>query len=128
VDAAADTDRLIIQRALTQADFDAFATLSGDDNPIHVSPGFAATTRFGRTVSHGVLLLTILRGMAARLAPGARQTFQDVTYPAPAFADEPMRFIVEVRNRNEDSLLMSMRAERVADGVITCSAVGTFER
>ena len=43
-------DTFVFERTLTQGDFDAFATLSGDDNPIHVDPAFAARTRFGRTL------------------------------------------------------------------------------
>jgi acyl dehydratase len=43
-------------KTFTQAEFDAFARLSGDDNPIHVDPEFSARTRFGRTVAHGMLL------------------------------------------------------------------------
>jgi len=34
-------------------DFDRFARLTGDDNPIHCDPVFAATTHFGATVAHG---------------------------------------------------------------------------
>lgn len=41
---------------LRQADFDLFAGISGDNNPIHVDPAFSARTRFGHTVSHGMLL------------------------------------------------------------------------
>lgn len=122
-----DTDILVVERTLTQADFDAFAVLSGDDNPIHVSPAFAAGTRFGRTVAHGVLLLTILRGIADNFAPASRQLRQEVTYPAPTFADEPMRFIVEVSGRKRDGVFLAMRAERVADGVVTCEATAVLE-
>ena len=43
-----------LRRRFSQADFDRFARLSGDDNPIHVDPRFAARTRFGRTVAHAL--------------------------------------------------------------------------
>jgi len=120
------TDRIVIERALTQIEFDRFAALSGDDNPIHVSPEFAARTRFGRTVSHGVFLLTILRGLADRLLPGARQIEQTAMYPAPTFADEPMRFSATVTARSDKGVVVTMRAARIADGVVTCDATGVF--
>ncbi len=47
-------------RVFRQADFDRFAALSGDDNPIHVDAGFAAKTHFGRTVCHGMLLYSAI--------------------------------------------------------------------
>src|SRR5210317_380667 len=64
------SDTVVLDKVLTQADFDAFAELSGDDNPIHVDPAFCAKTRFGRTVSHGMLLSTVLRGLIDQLVPG----------------------------------------------------------
>lgn len=75
---------------LTQADFDRFARLSGDHNPIHVDPVFAAETRFGATVSHGMLLFSALRGLIERHYPGTRMTHQDLKFPAPAYADEAL--------------------------------------
>jgi acyl dehydratase len=77
---------LVLERVLTQSDFDAFAELSGDDNPIHVDEDFSARTRFGRTVAHGMLLGTVLRGMLERLVPGGRQVAQKLMFPAPTCA------------------------------------------
>ncbi|MBL8058725.1 MAG: hypothetical protein JNK29_18620 [Anaerolineales bacterium] len=79
-------------RTLTQADFDRFAAVSGDDNPIHVDPAFAARTHFGRTVSHGMLLYTILRGLLQAAFPGAAQLEQQLRFPNPAYAGEPLTF------------------------------------
>ena len=107
---------LELRRALTQADFDRFAALSGDDNPIHVDPEFSARTRFGRTVSHGVLLVTVLRGLAERVAGGSPLLRHEVRFPAPTFAEEPMLFRVE---RGADGAI-GFTCVREADGIVTC--------
>ena len=91
---------VVVERSFTQADFDEFAALSGDNNPIHVDAAFSATTRFGRTVSHGVLLMTVLRGLLDRLVPGGKQVSQHLMFPAPTFADEPLRFSAEIRSED----------------------------
>ena len=38
----------------------AYADASGDRNPIHIDPQFAATTAFGGPIAHGMLLLAYL--------------------------------------------------------------------
>ena len=73
-----------------QADFDRFALLSGDDNPIHVDADFAARTGFGRTVAHGMLLYGRVWALIASARPGARHVAQSLMFPAPAYADEEL--------------------------------------
>lgn len=52
-----------LSKPLTQATIDGYARASGDFNPIHVDPAFAATTPFGGTIAHGMLLLAYLSEM-----------------------------------------------------------------
>ena len=108
-------ERRRLVRALTQSDFNRFAALSGDDNPIHVDPAYAARTRFGRTVSHRILLDSVLRGLAAELRPGAELVRNEIRFPAPTFAGEPMVF--EVR---AESGTVAFSCAREADGAVTC--------
>lgn len=117
-----------VRRTLTQADFDAFAALSGDNNPIHVDPEFSARTRFGRTVSHGVLLYSILRGVAEKLVPGARQTRQLTKFSAPTYADEPMLFSAMVLSDNGKTAHITCEAVREEDGTKTCEMETWLER
>lgn len=121
-------DAVVIERSFTQADFDKFAALSGDDNPIHVDAAFSATTRFGRTVSHGVLLSTVLRGLLDRLVPGGRQVSQHLMFPAPTFADELLQFSAEIRSQDSEQVSAAIRCERVHDGVVTCEGTTVMQR
>jgi 3-hydroxybutyryl-CoA dehydratase len=57
-------------RALTTADVQAFADVTGDDNPLHLDPAYAADTRFGRPVVHGVLVLGLASKVLGRDFPG----------------------------------------------------------
>lgn len=45
------------ERAISQAEVDAYAELSTDRNPLHVDEEFARNTTFGGTIVHGFLLL-----------------------------------------------------------------------
>ncbi|MBP7065949.1 MaoC/PaaZ C-terminal domain-containing protein, partial [Ferrovibrio sp.] len=83
---------IILERSLSQTEFDLFAQVSGDNNPIHVDPAFSARTRFGRTVSHGMLLYSVIWGLLRRQHPGARHQHQNLMFPNPAYADEALRF------------------------------------
>lgn len=96
-----------VTHSFSQAQFAAFAALSGDDNPIHVDPAFAARTRFGRPVAHGMLLYSALCGILSRAYPGARQCNQQMLFAAPTFADEPVtwRITPVARDGNQLRLL-----------------------
>jgi 3-hydroxybutyryl-CoA dehydratase len=52
-----------LSKPLTQETIDGYARASGDFNPIHVDPAFAASTPFGGTIAHGMLLLAYLSEM-----------------------------------------------------------------
>jgi len=52
-----------VVRTLTQEKINRYASASGDHNPLHVDPGFAAGTRFGGTIAHGMLLLAYVSEM-----------------------------------------------------------------
>jgi len=80
-------------RVLTQRDFDRFAALSRDDNPIHCDPAFARGTHFGATVAHGMFLFSLLCAHTWReLAAPALPVAQTLMFPTPAFAGDAVAF------------------------------------
>lgn len=103
----------------TQADFDAFAELSGDDNPIHVDPEFSARTRFGRTVSHGMLLYTRVFGHLQKLYPGQKHTLQSLMFPNPSYAEEELTLTFTENTEQPGQILIEVA--RTQDGAVTLS-------
>ena len=104
-----------------QADFDLFAALSGDDNPIHVDPAFAARTRFGRTVAHGMLLYGVICGLLSEHFPDAQQLEQNFIFPLPTFADEPITINTEIMEVMTDRQAVRLRTcIKNEAGELTC--------
>ena len=50
----------VLVKSVTQEKINRYAVSSGDHNPLHTDPKFAATTRFGGPV-YGMLVLAYLR-------------------------------------------------------------------
>jgi len=48
---------VVLTRQVTQETINRYAEASGDHNPLHVDPDFAATTRFAGPIAHGMLVL-----------------------------------------------------------------------
>lgn len=87
----------LLRSTFCQRDFDRFAALSGDDNPIHVDPEFAARTRFGRTVCHGMLLYsTICRALTEELGPDFAQREQELMFVTPTYVGEEVAVRLEI--------------------------------
>ena len=50
-------------RTVTLETLRSYAAASGDHNPVHTDPDFAATTPFERPIAHGMLLLAYIMEM-----------------------------------------------------------------
>ncbi len=85
------------QRVLLQTDFDRFARLTGDDNPIHCDPAFAAQSHFGATVAHGMLLYScICKALTEQVGPGVVQLDQTLMFPNPTYVGDRLRIDLQV--------------------------------
>ena len=86
------------KRSFIQEDYNRFADLTGDNNPIHVDPEFSARTHFGKTVAHGMLLYsTICRVLSTQFpGPGFLQIYQDMMFQSPTFTDTEITVKMEV--------------------------------
>ncbi|HKJ35329.1 MAG TPA: MaoC family dehydratase [Solirubrobacterales bacterium] len=90
-------------REITQADIDAFADLSRDDQWIHVDVERAKTeSPFGTTIAHGNLTLSAIDGLRLGLMQssgfklGVNYGWNKVRFPAPVPAGSRIRASVEV--------------------------------
>ena len=53
----------VVTKTITQEKINRYADASGDHNLLHLDPAFAATTQFGGTIAHGILVLAYVSEM-----------------------------------------------------------------
>lgn len=89
-------------RTITQAEVQSFADLSGDHNPVHLDPEFAAGTPFGGTIVHGYLTVSLVVPMMAEVfrvtevGVGINYGFDRLRFPAPVPVGSRVRVRGEV--------------------------------
>lgn len=73
----------------TQTQVDQFAEVSGDHNPIHSNPEFAANTVFKRPIMHGMLSASIFSKVFGTEFPGEGTIYlgQQLQFKRPMFVD-----------------------------------------
>ena len=106
-------------RTISAEDVEAFARFSGDRNPLHFDPDFAAATRVGRLVVQGGLTTALFNALVAMELPGPGSVFlhQEWDYPAPAFIGDTVTAEAEVIEARADKPITKLRCvARRADG------------
>jgi 3-hydroxybutyryl-CoA dehydratase len=85
-------------RVVGEADIAAFAAVSGDDNPVHLDAGFAATTPFKERIAHGMLTASYISALiGTRLpGPGAIYVSQSLSFKRPVRIGDEVTTRVEV--------------------------------
>jgi acyl dehydratase len=85
-------------KTVTAQDVDLYADITGDRNPLHFDPEFAARTRFGRLVAQGGITAGMLNALVAMDLPGPGTVFmsQSLRYLAPTYLGDTLTAEVEV--------------------------------
>lgn len=100
----------VFKRKFTQEDFNRFAAISGDDNPIHVDPEFAKTSRFRKTVAHGMLLYSTISRVLSSQFPGEGmlQLKQEMMFKEPTYVSDEITLklkALEIDNNAEIAVI-----------------------
>ncbi len=95
----------------TSDDVERFAELTGDRNPLHFDPSFAARTRPGRLIVHGGLTTGLFNALVAEKLPGPGSVFlhQEWDYPAPVYIGDTVTAEVEVLTARADKPITTLR-------------------
>jgi len=74
-----------LERVVTQDVINTFADASGDFNPVHVDPAFAANTMFKGTIAHGMLSAAYISAVLGTQLPGPGAIYmgQSLKFRAP---------------------------------------------
>ncbi len=87
-----------IRHAVSEDGVKAFAVLTGDTNPIHLSEAYAANTRFGGRIAHGLYTASLISAvLGTRLpGPGAVYLSQTIKFRAPVRIGDEVVAQVEI--------------------------------
>jgi len=123
---SAETTRTVTEQVLEH-----FAEATGDRNPIHFDEGYAATTRFGGRIAHGLLVGGIISSLLANDLPGPGTVYlgQELSFRAPVRIGDEVRCEVDVTEVGERGrVTLATRAwvgdTLVVDGVARVLAPG----
>jgi 3-hydroxybutyryl-CoA dehydratase len=118
-------DSAEMRKTITDEDVRAFAELTGDRNPVHLDEEYAAQTRFGRRIAHGMLGASLISAVLAGELPGRGTVYlsQTLRFTAPVFLGDTITARVTVKSVREDKPIVTLetfctneRGERVVEG------------
>ena len=74
-----------LAKTVSEADIVAFADISGDRNPVHLDPEYAATTIFKERIAHGMLSAAYISAVFGMKLPGPGAIYisQTLNFKAP---------------------------------------------
>lgn len=120
-----------VQRTIVTSDLHSFAELTGDHDPLHTDPQFAANGPFGKPVAHGLLGLSILAGLSSKAPTVLTAALVDIrswSFTKPVFVGDVVHAVTEVidlkpRGRRHGEVhwyrqLLNQNGEKVQDGIL----------
>lgn len=87
-----------------------FADLTGDTNPVHLDDAYAAGTRFGRRIAHGMIAAGLISAALANDLPGPGTVYlsQTLQFKAPVYPGDTITTTVEVKAVRPDKPIVTL--------------------
>jgi phosphotransacetylase/acyl dehydratase len=91
-----------MSHTVTQRDIDLFATVTGDVNPAHVDPAFAATDMFHHIIIHGIWGAGLISAVLGTKLPGPGTIYlgQDLRFRHPVSIGDTITATLTVAEKN----------------------------
>lgn len=88
----------------------AFAEVTGDSNPVHLDDGYAAGTRFGRRIAHGMIAAGLISATLANDLPGPGTVYlsQSLKFRLPVYPGDTITATIEVRTVRPDKPIATL--------------------
>jgi 3-hydroxybutyryl-CoA dehydratase len=89
-------------RLVTDREIHLFAAVSGDHNPVHLDPEYAAQTAFGECIAHGMLTGAFVSAAIAMQLPGPGSIYlgQSLQFRAPVMLGDTLTVTLEVTEKH----------------------------
>lgn len=100
-------------RVVGEADIQAFADVSGDENPVHLDEAYARTTTFGQRIAHGMLSGAYISAVLGTRLPG----------PGAIYLSQSFRFRRPVRIGDAVTARVTVKALDERRGHVTLETV-----
>ena len=102
---------------LTEVHVRKYAEITGDHNPLHFDPDFAAQTKFRKLVVQGGLTTGLLHAMVATDLPGPGTVFlsQNWKFVASVFIGDTIRGELEVLSVHDNKPVTHLKVEVFRD-------------
>jgi 3-hydroxybutyryl-CoA dehydratase len=87
-----------------------FAALTGDTNPVHLDDDYAAGSRFGRRIAHGMIAAGLISATLANDLPGPGTVYlsQSLKFKLPVYPDDTITATVEVVSVRPDKPIVTL--------------------
>jgi len=106
-------------RTVLAEDVEAFARVTGDVNPVHLDEAYAAKSRFGRRIAHGMLAVSYISALLGTEFPGPGTIYlsQSVSFRKPVFLGDTLTVTATVTAYRADKAILTLATEcRNQDG------------
>lgn len=107
-----------IFHTITAKDVDAFACLTGDNNPLHMDDEFAAKTTFKKRVVHGMLPASFISTMIGTKLPGEGSLWyeQKLRFISPVRIGERIRVFAKVKFKSLSQRVLTIETTVFGEG------------
>jgi len=94
---------------ITDNEIKSYAALSGDDNPVHMDEEYAANSRFGRRIAHGMISSGFFSQIFGKKIPGPGCVYvsQSLKFKRPVYLDDTVTATVVVTDVNHDKKIVT---------------------
>lgn len=110
----------VYSRTVTEADIAAFAAVSGDINPVHLSEQFGKGGMFEGRIAHGMLSASFISAVIANKLPGPGAIYlgQSLKFMAPVRPGDTVNTRLTVRDLNDEKCRAVIDTVCMVDGEV----------